>query len=82
MYFKIIQNICIYIMSYLGDETLKLTMKFIYASYHSSAYSPKVISYNMLSDFVHEVKFHGVEFSSCAFTQVLKKSLVWEHLGH
>lgn len=82
MYFQIIQNICIYIMRYLGDETLKLTMKFIYASYQSSAYSPKVILYNMLSDFVHEVKFHGVEFSSRAFTQELEKFLLWEHLGH
>lgn len=69
-------------MRYRGDETLKLTMKFIYTSYQSPAYSPKVILCNMLSDFVHEVKFHGAEFSSCAFTEELEKFLVWEHLGH
>lgn len=57
-------------------------MKFIYVFYKSSACSLKVILYNMLSDFVHEVKFHGVEFSTCAVTRVLEKFLVREHLGY
>lgn len=69
-------------MRYLGDETPKLTIKFIYVSYKSHTYSLKVILYNMLSDFEHEVKFHGVEFSAGAVTQVVEKFLVWVHLGH
>lgn len=56
-------------------------MKFIYVSYKSYAYSPKVILYNMLSDFVHEVKFHGVEFSTCVGTKALEKFVVGEPLG-
>lgn len=56
-------------------------MKFIYVSSKSYAYSPKVILYNMLSDFVQEVKFHGVEFSTCAVSKALEKFVVWEHLG-
>lgn len=64
------QNICICIMRYLGDETPP--MKFIYVSYKSYVYSSKVILYIMLSDFVHEVKFLGAEFSTCAVTKLLE----------
>lgn len=36
----------------------------------------KVISYNIFNNFVHEVKFHGVEFSTCDFLMsVCKKKI-------
>lgn len=58
-------NICIYIMRYLGEWDQSLNTEFIYVSYALYTFSLKVILYNISSNFMHSIKFHGVEFATC-----------------
>jgi hypothetical protein len=43
-----------------------LHTKLIYISYASYTHSLKAILHNIFNDLVHETKFNGVEFSTCA----------------
>jgi hypothetical protein len=41
----------------------------------------KVILYNILNNFVHDIKFNGMEFSTCGTVSALKKFWILEHFG-
>jgi hypothetical protein len=55
-------------------------MKFIYASCTLYAYSLQVSLYNILNDFGHETKLHGVRFSTCGISLLFKKIPFLKHL--
>lgn len=48
-------------------------MQVFYVSGTIYTHSLKAILYFLLNNFVHEAKFHGVEFSPCGVTWMLKK---------
>jgi hypothetical protein len=52
-------------------------MTVICVSYIHYTHSLKIISYNIVNDFVHEAKFHGVEFSLVRL--VFRKFQILEH---
>lgn len=50
--------------------------EFIYVSH---MHRLKVIIHNIFNDFVHETKFHGIEFSPYGSMLMLKKFQILEH---
>lgn len=68
-------------MRYLEDQapspTIKLDLFHLYLGTHSL----KVISYNILSNSVHETRFHGVRFSTVASYWHSNKFQILEQVG-
>jgi hypothetical protein len=78
-------DICLCMMKYLGmgsepkQKNLCLNKKFIYVSYIPYTYSLKFVLCNSLHNFVQEMKFCSVEFSTCGITSAPKKLWILEH---
>jgi hypothetical protein len=68
-------------MSLLGDLTQVKAWKFIYASYILYMRGMKVVLVNIFSKFVHDSKFHGMEFSICGIILYSKCFGFWHILG-